>query len=188
MNKEKKYILSLKDGSHDAFDALYEIYFDSLYGFIFSLIRSHNITTELVQETFIKVWINHAEINTNESFKAWLYKIAKNNLIDHLRKQWKDPKFEDYVTLCSNESLATSDNHNFDYDYFLLTLEEAKKKLSPQQRKVFELIKEQDLSATEVATKLKISEQAVYNYLSQAKSKLEKTLKPFQGLFLWLFF
>lgn len=178
----------LKKGSYKAFNSLYEMYFDLLYGFIFSLTRSHEQSKELVQETFIKVWINRGSIDTELSFKAWLYKMAKNQLLDNLKKQLQSPSFEDYLNHCTNENLTLdSDENSFDYEAFCQSLAAAKTKLSPRQAEVFNLCKEMGYSAPEVATMLGISENAVYNYLSQAIHILRKEM-PSHYYLLALFF
>lgn len=178
----------LKDGSYKAFDILYGRYFDLLYGFIFTLTRSHEQTRELVQETFIKVWINRRKIDVRLSFKAWLYKMARNQLLDRFRKQMQDPLFEDYLNHCADEKLAVNcEEDSFDYEAFRQSLMVAKTKLSPRQAEVFELCKEQGYSATEVATRLNISENVVYNYLSQAITVLRKEMIAHSHLFSLLF-
>ena len=185
---QKALVIQLTKGSYKAFETLYGQYFDLLYGFIFGLTRSHELTTELVQETFIKVWINREKINPDLSFKSWLYKIAKNNLMDQFRTQLNKPLFEDYLVHCNDEKLAAESGENsFDFDAFRLLLDKAKQKLSPKQAEVFKLCKEQDYSVSEVAEQLQISEQAVYNYLSQTKAILLKEMKPFKMLIFWLF-
>ena len=63
MNQHPEILRQLKEGSYKAFNTLYEQYFDLLYGFIFGLTRSHEQTSELVQEAFIKVWINRQKID-----------------------------------------------------------------------------------------------------------------------------
>lgn len=177
MDNNTILLKQLKKGSYKAFDYLYEHYFDLLYGFIFSFTRSHDLTTELVQETFIKVWVNREKIDTNLSFKAWLYKIAKNQLIDILKKQLHSPSFEDYLSHCSDEKLVVnSDEDSFDYEAFRQSLIFAKTKLSPRQAEVFGLCKEQGYSTTEVSRLLNISENVVYNYLSQAITILRKEM------------
>lgn len=169
MNEETTLLSQLKKGSYNAFNSLYDKYFDLLYGFIYSLIRSHGRTREIVQETFIKVWINRESIDVNNTFKAWLYRIAKNMLIDEVRKQFHEPLFEDYLKYIADENLTVPANEgSFDLEVFRRSLKDAKTKLSPRQSEVFELIKETGLSTEEVSNKLNISEQAVYNYLSQA--------------------
>lgn len=188
MEQETLLLNKLKQGSYKAFDALYGQYFDLLYGFMFTLTRSHEQAKELVQDAFVKVWIYREQIDTTQSFKAWLYRIAQNRLTDQIRKQLNDPLFEDYLSLCANESLLVNpEMDSFDFEAFRLSLGCAKEKLSPRQRAVFDLCKEQGLTAGEVATRLQVSEQVVYNYLSQALAILRKELKPFYSLLFLLF-
>ncbi|MDR1938968.1 MAG: sigma-70 family RNA polymerase sigma factor [Tannerellaceae bacterium] len=175
----------LQGGSYKAFEILYKQYFDLLYGFIFSLTRSHESTEEIVQETFIKVWINHRKINPAFSFKAWLYRMAHNQLLDQLRKQFHSPLFEDYLNHCTNEDLSVeSDEGSFDFEAFRRSLNAAKGKLSPRQAEVFERSKEQGFTTGEIAKQLNISEQAVYNYLSQALTILRNELSSLHFLLL----
>lgn len=187
MNRHPEIIQQLKKGSYKAFNCLYKQYFDLLYGFIFSLTRSHEFTRELVQETFVKVWINRQKIDPELSFKAWLFKIAQNQLKDQLKKQFNNPVFEDYLLYCSDEQLPDSEQDNFDFEAFNRSLAKAKDKLSPRQVQIFELAKEQGFSTLEIADKLQISEQSVYNYLHQAMSVLRKEMSPFYTLF-FIFF
>jgi len=180
-----KILIQLKNDSYEAFNTLYSQYFDLLYGYIFKLTRSHDMTGELVQETFIKVWVHRKKINPELSFKTWLYTIAKNHLLDQLKKQWAQPLFEDYLNHCTNEDLVVnSSEDSFDFEAFRQLLEKAKNKLSPRQAEIFELNKEKDYSVAEIAIQLQITEQAVYNYLSQAKVILQKEMKPFRAMFL----
>jgi RNA polymerase sigma-70 factor (ECF subfamily) len=180
-------IEQLKGGSYQAFNRIYEQYFDLLYGFVLGLTHSHEKTREVVQDAFIKVWINHGKINPELSFKAWLFKMAQNIVIDKLKEQFSNPVFEDYLIYLSDEKLAEPFQDDFDFEMFNKVLLDAKKKLSPRQLQVFELCKENEMSSTEVAQKLHVSEQTVYNYLHQALDILRKEIRPFYLLFLLLF-
>lgn len=187
MNTNTILLKQLKEGSYKAFNCLYEQHFDLLYGFIFSLTRSHEQTMELVQESFIKVWVNREKIETDLSFKAWLYKMAKNQLLDQLKKQLHTPLFEDYLDYCADENISVNAGENsFDYEAFCQSLTIAKAKLSPRQAEVFGLCKEQGYSTTEVSRLLNISENVVYNYLSQAISTLRKEMPSHFYLFVLL--
>jgi RNA polymerase sigma-70 factor (ECF subfamily) len=166
---------------------LYAEYFDLLYGYVFGMIRSHNQAKEIVQDTFIKVWLHRAKIDPELSFKAWLFKIAKNQLLNDIKKNFSDPVFEDYLSHCENNQIVAQPDQEFDLELFRIALVKAKQKLSPRQVQVFEMCKEEGLSATEVANKLNINEASVYNYLSQALSVLRNELKELSFLF-FLFF
>lgn len=186
-NAKHTLLLQLKEGSYHAFTKLYEEYFDLLYGFVFSLTRSHETTTEIVQETFIKVWINRYSIDLEKSFKSWLYRIAHNLILDEIKKQFRTPLFEDYLVHVSDEKLATTEDEGMDFEAFKKTLQKVKGGLPPRQAEVFELCKELGLSAADVAQQLNISEQAVYNHLSLAMKTVREKMSHFSFL-LSLFF
>ena len=188
MEEEILLLKQLQNDSHKAFNKLYELYFDLLYGFIFTLCRSHKLTQEIVQDTFIKVWINRDKIDAELPFKSWLFRLGRNLLIDELRKQWNNVLFEDYLNHCDNENISVESNESsFDFDAFQSALNTFKKKLSPQQAKVFELCKERGMKPSEAAKELSISVQTVYNYLSQSLTILRKNLSPYYSLLLLLF-
>jgi RNA polymerase sigma-70 factor (ECF subfamily) len=72
----------------DAFTALYDFYLPKIYSFIFKRIGQKEITEDIVSATFIKVFtgLKSFKSNHNNSFCAWVYRIANNNLIDYYRK------------------------------------------------------------------------------------------------------
>lgn len=182
-------LADLKRGSYKEFQSLYELYFDSLYRYIYGLVHSHTLAKEIVQDTFIKVWIHREQIDLTLSFKSYLFKIAKNQLVDKFRRQMRDPLFEDYMTYSENATVMECEiEKRIDFDEFNRLLICAKKKLTPRQCEVFELAKEDGLSTCEIAQRMNISEQAVYNLLSQSLASLRKELTPYYTLFAIFFF
>ena len=106
---EKILLRQLKEGSHQAFQRLYESYFDLFYGFIFRLTRSHGLTTEVVQIAFSKVWNSHTRIVPEESFKAWLFKIGKNEVINAMDSAYNADSSKGYEPLTDDEKESMSD-------------------------------------------------------------------------------
>jgi len=177
----------LKNGSYGAFEELYDAYFDLLYGYVFGMIRSHSRAREIVQDTFIKVWLHRSKIDPELPFKAWLFKIAKNQLLNDIKKNFSDPMFEDYILHCEDNNLVVQADQEFDLELFRIALAKAKQKLSPRQIQVFEMCKENGYQTTEVAKQLNITEASVYNYLSQSLATLRNEMKELSFLF-FLFF
>lgn len=187
LQNEKTLLRQLCGGSHQAFRQLYESYFDLLYGFIFRLTRSHQLTTEVVQIAFTKVWNSHAHVLPENSFKAWLFKIGKNEVINALKKQWNDPLFVDFLSYCESEDLSVRPDEVYDFNQFKDDLQIAKQKLTFRQRLIFELYHEQGLSAREIGERLEINEQSVYNHLSKTLAVLRSELRAY-GSMLLIFF
>lgn len=184
----KNHIEGLKRGSYKDFKILYDTYSANLYGFVFGLVKSESMAKEVVNETFIKVWLNRENINPDLSFKSYLFKISRNNIIDLYRQQISNPVMEDYLDYCNSVQLSENNiSSQIDYDEFVMRLQQAKSKLTERQREIFELSKEQGISSKEISQKLNISEQTTYNILSVAMQIIKKEIGP-MGLILFALF
>ena len=156
-------IEKLKRGSYEAFDTLYDMYADSLYGFALLHTKSSVQAEDIVQDTFLKLW-NMRALSVEGSFKSMLFTIAKNHVIDVFRQQINRPDFEDYIRFCEDEHLL--DNTSVEkiyYDDFIDKLAIAKQKLTLAQRNIFEMSREEGMSNAEIAALSDISEQTVKN-------------------------
>lgn len=184
---EKILLAGLKNGSYVAFQQLYDLYANRLYGFVFEMTRSKSLTGELVQDAFIKVWVNRESIREDKSFRGFLFRIAQNQMIDAYRKRMQDPVFEDYL-FCENDLVAANNaDRQLDFDEFNKHLAQVKGKLPPRQRQIFELNKEQGVSVGEIARLLNLSEQTVHNQLSLSMQTMRKEMGRYLSFFLFFF-
>lgn len=181
---EEKYIAELKRGSYKAFDALYSMYVHRLYGFILKLTKSESATREIVQDSFVKLWLARENINLESSFQSYLFTIARNSAINQFRATINSPAFVDYIDYLNENKLSENNiTEILDYDHFKIKLAEAKKGLSATQLNVFELCKELGYTNAEVAVRLNLSEQTVKNQLSAALKILREKLSSSSFLF-----
>lgn len=177
-------IKKLHEGSYEAFDTLYNVYADSLYGFALLHTKSTVQAEDIVQDTFLKLWNMRESLSVEGSFKSMLFTIAKNHIIDIFRQQINRANFEDYIAFCEDENLL--DNTSVEkvyYNDFLEKLAIAKQKLTPAQRNIFELSREEGMSNTEIAAASNLSEQTVKNHLSAALKVLRVELGKYNFLF-----
>lgn len=177
-------IKKLREGSYEAFDTLYNMYADSLYGFALLHTKSKESAEDIVQETFLKLWNMRTSLSLEGSFKSMLFTIAKHDMIDAFRRQINRPEFEDYIQFCEEENLI--DNSSVEkilYDDFLEKLALAKQKLTPAQRRIFELSREEGFNNAEIASLSNLSEQTVKNHLSSALKILREELQKYNFLF-----
>ncbi|WP_456437152.1 RNA polymerase sigma factor [Psychroserpens sp.] len=71
-----------------AFEQLYNMYSDSMYGVIYNIVRNHDITEEVMQDVFVKVWHNASSYNTSKGrFFTWILNISRNAAIDKIRSK-----------------------------------------------------------------------------------------------------
>lgn len=181
---EKQYILELNRGSYKAFDALYALYSRRLYAFALKMTKSHSDAKEIVQDTFVRLWLNRENVLPEDSFQSYLFTIAKNAILNRMRTLINTPVFVDYMEYMNEKHLSEENTtEEMEMDEFRMKLEQAKELLPETQKNVFELSKELGLSHTEVAKQLNLSEQTVRNQLSLALKTLRKRLAENAVLF-----
>ncbi|HIZ90858.1 MAG TPA: sigma-70 family RNA polymerase sigma factor [Candidatus Bacteroides merdavium] len=185
LKDEHTLVIGLKSGSEESYRALYDLWFSRLYQFVLRYVKSEPVTDDIVQETFLNIWIYRESINPCMSFKSYLFTIAYHFLIKELRRQLNTPLMKDYVAFCSE--LSTCDNETvekLELKQFQDSLNRAKEKLSPRQRQIFELNKEGNATIAEIAASLSITEQVVRNQLSAALKIVRKELRQYPYLLL----
>ncbi|MEK7748593.1 MAG: sigma-70 family RNA polymerase sigma factor, partial [Bacteroidota bacterium] len=74
-------------GDQSSFRRLRQKYHDAIYNLIFRIVRDKQEVEDLTQEAFIKAFTSLPSFNEEYAFSTWLYKIATNNSIDHIRRK-----------------------------------------------------------------------------------------------------
>ena len=132
MDVERIYLERLRSGSYRDFTKLYESYASRLYAFALHLTHSDALAKDIVQETFIKVWVRREQIDLDMSFSAFLFTMAKNQLLNEFRRQANSPLFlEDVVLNESGDGEETAIERKLSFEEFNHRLEIAKQKLTP---------------------------------------------------------
>lgn len=188
VNLLKSYIKELRNGSHNAFNAIYGMYADKLYGFIYAHTKSREIANDLVQETFLKLWTIRETLSVEGSLQAMLFTISHHKMIDVFRTQLNKVEFEDYIEF--SENTANSENsfeRKIYFDDFLKALKMCKSQLPHRQMEIFEMSRENGDSIETIALKLKITEQTVKNQLTSATKTLRAELLKYNFIYLLLF-
>ena len=185
----KDLISELQANSEKAYTQLYNKYSALLYSFVFKLTKSDTLSQDIVQEAFIKIWINRKELSIDISIKSYLFKMVQNMAIDAFRKQVNKLEITGYLELIQDSQIPLTDSCTiFDLDEFEIRLKEAKQKLTKQQRLIFVLVKENEKKVSEVAELLEITEQSVRNQLSAALAKLRIQMKEYFPIFVIMFY
>lgn len=89
-----KTVEAIKNRSESAFMEVYDKYHKLVKHVIYHMVYDHEISDELVQETFMKMYEKIDTYTFDSNFKYWLLQIAKNLTYDYLRKQKKQLNVE----------------------------------------------------------------------------------------------
>lgn len=84
---DSQLIALYREGNHKAFDGLINRHSQAIYRFALRLLASQEDAHDITQETFIKAWKNLKKFDTSRNFKTWIFSIARNLVIDKLRKK-----------------------------------------------------------------------------------------------------
>ena len=103
-------ILELQNGNQKAFERIYELYSESIFGIIYSIVHDEKIAEEILQDVFLKVWNNAKSYNSDKGrFFTWILNIARNASIDELRSKRhknksKNLKSDNFVDILESNS------------------------------------------------------------------------------------
>jgi RNA polymerase sigma-70 factor (family 1) len=156
----KLLVSSLKDGDRQAFSKLYHHYVPKLYNHIFRICKSETLAEDIVHDVFVKVWENRSNLNENLSFQSYLFTIAKNHLLNLIKRASKEQDICKELILGSKVSFNYTE-HAVQFNETNTFLNEAIEKLSPQKKIIFKLCKNEGLTYEEIATKLGITKGTV---------------------------
>ncbi len=87
----KELVERAQAGSLEDFQRLYDLYAKPIYNFVRRLIGSPQDAEDLTQDTFLKVHSELGKLRDPAQFKFWLYRIARNEVYQKLRKGQKSP-------------------------------------------------------------------------------------------------
>ena len=86
IDTEKELFYKVAAGDENAFTELFKNYYNQLGGFITRLTESETLTQEIVQDVFLKIWINRTALAEIDCFKAYLQVVAKNHAFNCLKQ------------------------------------------------------------------------------------------------------
>lgn len=175
-------------GEVAAFDQLISKYRERVFGIIYNMTSNREDAADLAQDTFIKAFQSIHRFGGQSSFFTWLYRIAVNSTLSHLRKG-KLRSFFSLERIDSEEPVsreivaALTDKTGADRDTYVHELQEklneAMQKLSIKHRTVVTLFEIDGLSHQEIAEVMDCSVGTVRSRLHYAKQLLQAELEPY---------
>lgn len=184
-SNEYQLCTQLKNGNEKAYDFLMDTCYTTLCTYAFTLTKNHDDAEDIVQNTFVKVWITRKKINPNLSIKNYLYKLVYNEFIDQYRKN-KPVTYLEKQYLEAIELVV--ENRQEEIDNLMEILNKAVEKLPPKCKKVFILSKREGLTHTEISEYLNLSIKTVEGHMTSAFKILAEKLKIKIDVLLFLCF
>lgn len=170
--EETDLLRNLKDGDREAFASIYRLYSPNLHHKLDRMVKITEISDELLQDVFLKVWLSRTALDPDRPFAPWLYTIARNTVFEYYRRLALDKKLQAHLTETFVEFYDQTE------DYILnkernAALQEAINQLPPQRKEIFRLCRVEGKSYKEAAEILNISASTVSNQLVSATKSVK---------------
>ncbi len=175
MNELETWIKRAQKGDKAAFENIYRFFFKRIYRYCDYNLKRKEIAEDIAQETFIKCWKSLPSFSFKKggSFQAFLFKIAKNLIIDESRKK-KALKMEEYMEEAAEDNIEEELDRKNDE----ITIKDAINKLEEDDKQIIILRYFEDLSFSEVEEVVSIKSGALrvktHRILKKLKEDLEK--------------
>jgi RNA polymerase sigma-70 factor (family 1) len=182
---DTELVARLQKGDVKAFDLVYDKYAGKLYGFGLKYLKSTAEAEELVQSVFLKLWENYKGLNTESSFKSYLFTIAYNEICRLFRKRnyWKKFVTE---TMHDNNFSSSEAEESITYQSVLERVNQIINILPAKQKSIFLMSRIDGKSSKEIAGEVGLSPGTVDNYISESLKFIRSMLNK-ENLFVALF-
>lgn len=171
------------DGNHDSIDTLVTRHRDRVYTYIYLIVKNHQLSEDLFQDTFIKVIrsLRLGKYQDNGKFLAWVLRIAHNLVIDHFRKEKQNNTFskDDYELDIFNSAKYCEETYEDELvrKQIHADIRNLVDELPDDQREVVILRHYKGLSFKEIANQTDVSINTALGRMRYALINMRKTIE-----------
>jgi RNA polymerase sigma factor (sigma-70 family) len=144
-----------------------KMYADNVYRFILKNLKNEDDAKDVVQSSFEKMWINKETVE-NTKCKSFLFTVAYNSMIDHIRKNKRIVLKEDFGETALGSNFQTQNTKRI--------LQEALSKLNERDRSLVMLKDYEGYNYVEIGEITGLNESQVKVYLHRARLQLREYL------------
>ena len=176
-----------------AFETLFERYEEPMRRHLARIVREDAAVKDLLQEVFLRVWTRGEQWNGLGPFKAWLYRVATNLALNHLRSvrrkreqplevpdDWSDGDEEDLVPAWMVDASALGPDAAAEWAERTELLGRFIDQLPEEKREVLRLVQQEDMDIRQIAEQLAIPVGTVKSRLFYARQMLARSWKQIE--------
>jgi len=162
-------IVQVREGNTDAFAEIVERYQIPINHYIYRMTGDCEVAKDLAQDTFVKAYKGILKTDSNLSFKAWLYRIATNNALQHNRRR-KLLSFIPFSNLSEHSSVFKAPPDQIEDK---LIIKQVLSKISPDQRVCLILYFVEGFKYREIADILGITKDSVCKRVARGSKQFQ---------------
>jgi RNA polymerase sigma-70 factor (family 1) len=170
-----RLVSRLKESDRHAFESIFNLYHENIYRFLLFKVKNAPLAEDLLQDAFLKLWNARATLDERQSVKNYLYTIADNIVLNHVRHLKVVSKHQG-----QNESElfkhADSPDYILEEKEWNQRLKKSIEDLPEKTRVIFLMSRIEDLTYNEIADRLSISSKTVEGHIVKALKTLQEKL------------
>ncbi len=170
--EDSRLIELLREGDPLSFEILFQKYYVRFYNFVFNLTKNSQAAEDIIQNVFMKIWINRASLRPDQSIHNYIYVLSKREMLNHIRDSKAYVQVERLVMTEQPSEEVT------DQSMALKELDERIRRfiadMPEQRRKVFLLSRYRGLTNKEIAEMMGLSVRTVDRHINLALTSLKK--------------
>jgi len=168
----------IAEGDETAFRLLFHRYVPELRPLIMHITKTATVAEDIIQETFLRLWISRDKLAAVEHPRSWLLRIVFYQSFSYLRRQGVHTKAMDVIASRQD----AGDMHNateeaLAYTQIVHLVEETVQRLPPQARRIYVMSREKGLRIPEIAKELMLSPNTVKNSLVSSLKIIRKRIE-----------
>ena len=185
--EERGLFIKIAEGNEAAFATVFHEYNSKLFSTVLSITKSEPEAEEIIQNVFLKLWLNRHMLDEIENPGGWLYKIASNAALSFLRTKAVHIKYDKLLQL---QPSPVQDEIQSELEAKELNkyISQAIENLPPARREIFILSRHHGLNRMEIANHMGIAESTVKNQLGSALKFIRQFISQKQDVYLPILF
>lgn len=173
-DNERCLLHLIAEGDKPSFTVIYDRYWKKIYATSLHYLKSSEWAQDLTQDIFLKIWIKRSVLTEIDDFEAFLFIVARNELVSAIRKKVAAAPLRE-----QNEPLAATElpDNILALKQTEQLIADAIAQLPPQQKLVFNLTRQKGLSHEAIARQLGLNTRTVNNHATLALLNIRQYLK-----------
>jgi RNA polymerase sigma-70 factor (ECF subfamily) len=173
---DKRLFQLIAEGDEAAFRELFHAYVPQLQPLVMHLTKTASVTEDIIQETFLRVWLSRDKLPAIENPRSWLLRILFYQSFTWLRRRNVHHKALDAMAYGEDEMRSTTEEA-VAYAAMLRLVGEAVQQLPAQAKKIYKLSRENGLRIPEIAAQLGLSPNTVKNSLVRSLQAIRRHME-----------
>jgi len=173
----------IKNGNIQAFETIFKSDYAQFCAYANKIVKDIDIAEEIVQEVFFQLLQKHEEITGIISYKSYVYRSVHNGCLNFLKHKKVEMKHSDHVLseAGNNQEIFVDDIETSELQN---KIRQAIDKLPTERKRIFLMIRFDELKYSEVAEKLNLSIKTIENQMNSALKFMRQELKDYLPIIL----